>query len=70
MVRLRSLLHWCTALLIFAQSAFAHTEPVEPDERVFTDWRGLCQAPEEMTTCRMLQYVVPIAVRRIDIEAV
>ena len=55
MVWLRSLWHWCTALLIFAQSAFAHTEPVEPNEQVFTDWRVLCQAPEEMTTCRMLQ---------------
>ena len=32
MAWLRSLWYWCTALLIFAQSAFAHTEPVEPDE--------------------------------------
>lgn len=56
MVRLKSLWHWCAALLIFGQSAFAQTEPVQPDEQVFTDWRVLCQPSEETkTTCQMLQ---------------
>lgn len=55
MVGSGSLWRWCAVLLIAGQPAFAQTEPAQPDEQVFTDWRVLCQSSGAARSCQMLQ---------------
>ena len=56
MARFYSVWRCCALFLVLGQLAAAQSNPADPGEQIFTDWRVLCQPSEEATsTCQMLQ---------------
>ncbi|WP_170419203.1 invasion associated locus B family protein [Ruegeria atlantica] len=47
----------CLGLGLFHSTALAQVAELQPTEKVFSDWRVLCQPAAESTVCQMVQSV-------------